>query len=111
MRFLVDENLPVAIADLLRRDGHDVVFLPETDLRSASDEAISQVSIRERRVIVTQDHDFPLPDSQELHGLVLMRPPRASGHEVLVRMFEGLMADSAFSQVEHRITVISRTRP
>ena len=63
MRFLLDENAPKDAAVALRNEGHDVVWIPETSLRAATDEAIWLLAAQEERVLVTSDLDFPLPVS------------------------------------------------
>jgi predicted nuclease of predicted toxin-antitoxin system len=66
LRFLVDENLPGAVAELLRADGHDVLAVAPSAFRSADDTELWALAARERRVVVTRDLGFPHPLS---HGV------------------------------------------
>ena len=62
MKLLVDEMWPAAIAEQLRRRGHDVVALTErTELRGAPDEAIIVVALVEGRAIFTENIDDFVP--------------------------------------------------
>ena len=104
MRLLLDEMYPSAIAEQLRRRGHDVVAVTERpELRSLSDNALFAVAQEERRAVVTENvADFvPLVDAADQrgdphHGLVLVDPstyPRGSSRTVgrMVRALERLL--------------------
>ena len=59
MKFLVDAQLPVRLADWLRETGHDAQHT--FDLPSGNrtpDSEIVAVAMREERVVVTKDSDF-----------------------------------------------------
>jgi len=58
MQFLLDEHMPRAIADGLRRRGVDVRTISEAGLRSAADEEILVWAAAHRYVLVTSDSDF-----------------------------------------------------
>ncbi len=58
MRFKLDENLPVELADMFREAGHDAVTVLDQDLRGARDPDLASACMREGRVIVTFDTDF-----------------------------------------------------
>jgi len=57
MRFLADANLPVALVEMLRSAGHNVLAANE-DLPNASDEFLVERAIHDERVLITQDKDF-----------------------------------------------------
>ncbi len=58
IRFHLNEHLPLAVAEGLRRRGIDITTSPEIGLLKASDEEHLAYARREGRVIVTQDQDF-----------------------------------------------------
>jgi len=58
LRFHLDENVPIAVADALRRRGVDVTTTQEAGLLGANDSAQLAYCLREGRVLVTQDMDF-----------------------------------------------------
>ena len=58
MRFKLDENLPIELAELFRRSGHDAQTVFDEELAGAEDAEIASVCIRERRAIVMLDMDF-----------------------------------------------------
>lgn len=58
MRFLVDAQLPPALAYWLREMGHDARSVREEGLRDASDSVLWEHAITHDRVIITKDEDF-----------------------------------------------------
>ena len=57
MRFLIDACGGYTVAEELRVQGHDVIFIGTTHPR-LEDELILQRAIQERRIIITTDKDF-----------------------------------------------------
>lgn len=67
MNFLLDAHLPPALVDLLNAAGHDALHtngLPAGN--RTTDRAINELSLHQRRVVVTKDSDFFY--SHILHG-------------------------------------------
>jgi predicted nuclease of predicted toxin-antitoxin system len=58
VRFLVDAQLPVALADFLRTQGHECHHVLEIGLAQASDLHICEYARQNRAIIVTKDEDF-----------------------------------------------------
>lgn len=60
MKFLVDAQLPPALADWLRDQGHDAVHAMNSVGLDAPDSALWDIARREGRIIVTKDRDFAI---------------------------------------------------
>jgi predicted nuclease of predicted toxin-antitoxin system len=58
VKFLVDAQLPPALAQWLREAGYDAQAVREVGLREADDGAIWRHAQAQGRVIVTKDEDF-----------------------------------------------------
>jgi predicted nuclease of predicted toxin-antitoxin system len=58
VKFKLDENLPGLIRTTLVGLGHDAQTVTEEKLAGATDDAVLQASIAERRVLITLDLDF-----------------------------------------------------
>ena len=58
MKFLVDNQLPAALADYLCARGFDSQHVLETGLCEASDAEICRYAVEQERIIVTKDEDF-----------------------------------------------------
>lgn len=58
MRFLLDMNLPPAMAEWLRSAGHDAVHIRELGLAHLPDREVFARAAQEERIVVTFDLDF-----------------------------------------------------
>jgi predicted nuclease of predicted toxin-antitoxin system len=58
MRFLVDAQLPPALARWLVAAGHEAEHVADRGMQAASDTAIWDLALREQWVIITKDEDF-----------------------------------------------------
>ena len=58
MNFLIDAQLPPALAHLITSLGHRAIHVEEARLHLAEDAAIWSFAVTEQYVIVTKDEDF-----------------------------------------------------
>jgi len=58
VRFIVDNQLPVALSEYLRERGFDCSHVVEAGLGEALDREICQYAELESRIIITKDEDF-----------------------------------------------------
>jgi len=58
LRFLVDQNLPVGLLDVLERLGHEALHVKRLGLSTASDHHIWRMAVSLGAVIVSKDSDF-----------------------------------------------------
>jgi predicted nuclease of predicted toxin-antitoxin system len=58
VRFLVDAQLPIALAGWIAGRGHDADHVADLGLLTSSDQAIWDVAIATGAVVLTKDHDF-----------------------------------------------------
>jgi predicted nuclease of predicted toxin-antitoxin system len=58
MKFKVDENMPIEVAELLANAGHDAATVPDQQLGGRPDPDIATVCRQENRAIITLDLDF-----------------------------------------------------
>ena len=76
MKFKLDENLPVEVAELFRTHGHNARTVLEQNLGGAKDPDLAVVCQQEQRAIVTLDTDFSDIRSyppQKYSGIVVFR--------------------------------------
>ena len=115
MKFKVDENLPVEVADLLRHAGYDVATVFDQKLGGEADRTIAAVCRLEQRVIVTLDIDFAdirtYPPSQYA-GLLVLRVKQQDKPFILAlvtRIIPQLSSEPLVGKLwivdEHRIRV------
>ena len=75
MKFLVDECCDAALVHALRTNGHDVVYVME-NLTGATDDEILEYTLKENRILITEDKDFGELVYRLHHhanGIILMR--------------------------------------
>lgn len=58
MKFLVDAQLPPALAHFLKSKGHEAAHVVDFDLEAADDTAVWKFALRSSFVIITKDEDF-----------------------------------------------------
>jgi predicted nuclease of predicted toxin-antitoxin system len=58
MRFLVDAQLPQALARRLAAEGHDAEHVADLGLGAAQDTAVWDYALRTGAIIVSKDEDF-----------------------------------------------------
>jgi predicted nuclease of predicted toxin-antitoxin system len=58
VKFLVDNQLPVALAEHLRKRGHDCQHVSDIGLATATDIDICRHADADERVIISKDEDF-----------------------------------------------------
>lgn len=72
LRFIIDAQLPPALADFLQSKGHDAVALREIGLRDADDPDIWDRARADGAIIVTKDEDFALMVAANDDGPVVL---------------------------------------
>jgi len=58
VKFLVDHQLPPALAKFLREQGHDAIHVRELGMTRADDAIIWQRAVTDDRTVVSKDEDF-----------------------------------------------------
>ncbi|WP_420609671.1 DUF5615 family PIN-like protein [Candidatus Poriferisodalis sp.] len=61
MRWLLDEMLPHAAAEILSRLGHDATSVSAMGFRQAPDSVVYQLALAENRILVTEDRGGFVP--------------------------------------------------
>ncbi|KPK35863.1 MAG: hypothetical protein AMK70_04540 [Nitrospira bacterium SG8_35_1] len=76
MQFKIDENLPIEIAELLIKAGHDAKTVNDQKMQGARDPVLINACSSEHRVLVTLDTDFSdirAYPPQEYSGIIVLR--------------------------------------
>jgi|SRR3984893_19359527 predicted nuclease of predicted toxin-antitoxin system len=86
MRFLVDAQLPPALARWLAAEGHEAEHVSDCGLSGATDPAIWDHAASVDAVIVTKDEDFAQRKTLDREGprVVWIRLPNTRRRELLV---------------------------
>jgi len=86
LKFKVDENLPVEVAQLLTDAGHDAATVYEQRMAGQPDARLAAVCRREDRAMVTADLDFAdirVYPPGEYAGIIVLRPNRLEKPRIL----------------------------
>jgi len=85
IRFLLDEQVPHAIAHGLRKRGVTVVTCNDAGLLSVDDELIAEYALTEGYVIFTQDDDFTRIHNEGVphNGIVYSKQERRTLGEII----------------------------
>ncbi|MDM3861861.1 MAG: DUF5615 family PIN-like protein [Aphanizomenon gracile PMC644.10] len=85
MKFLIDAQLPMRIANLLENLGYDVIHTKNLPLENATpDSEINKLSILEQRIVITKDKDFldSFLIKQEPYKLLLITTGNISNKQI-----------------------------
>jgi predicted nuclease of predicted toxin-antitoxin system len=86
MKFKVDENLPIEVAQCLRSAGYDAMTVLEQAMGGEADTNLYQVCQEEERILVTLDLDFSdirtYPPSESA-GVIVLRFSRQDKRYIL----------------------------
>jgi predicted nuclease of predicted toxin-antitoxin system len=85
VRWIVDAQLPPALARLLQQRGHEAEHVEDAGLREAEDSAIWQRALHRGAIIITKDEDFPIraSASRSAPAIVWLRIGNASCRALL----------------------------
>ncbi len=107
MKFLADENVDKPVVDHLRKEGHEVLYVLETEPGISDDEVIKWTN-KERALLLTADKDFGdlvFRQNRVIYGVVLIRlsglSPRRKA-EVIAKAVQ-----EHADELAHNFTVIS----
>lgn len=111
MRFIVDAQLPPALAHLIRSRGFEAQHVADVGLVAASDLAIWDYALRHAAVVITKDEDFPRRRATSAVGPTVdwLRLPNAR-RRALLNWFDSILPAVA-AAVERGETVIEVRGP
>ena len=112
MKFKIDENLPVEIADFLTRAGHDAVTVGDEALTGQIDNVIVQVCQEEERALLTLDLDFAdirAYPPQHHAGLIIIRSKRQDKRSVMAVVARAIKAMET-EPISHALWIVDEQR-
>ncbi len=112
MKFKVDENLPIEVAQLLREAGHDVFTVHEQDMVGTKDRVLAEVCRSEKRAMVTLDTHFAdirTYPPENYSGLIVLRLTRQDKPHILEVMGRALKLFSS-EPLEGKLWIVDEKR-
>jgi len=74
MRFLADEDFPKPLVVKIRNLGFSVKTVQQKNLQGSSDETVANLGIKEKRIILTFDKNFPKNKPKNLQAIIFHFP-------------------------------------
>jgi len=114
MRFLIDEDLPRTIGNLLRQYGHEAVDVRDIGLRGAKDSQIASYAQKEGFCLVTGDFDFSdirnYPPNKYAELIVLSIPKDGTALFIL-NLLEGFLKQTKLiSELHGKLAIVEQGR-
>jgi predicted nuclease of predicted toxin-antitoxin system len=112
MRFKVDENLPVEIAEDLRLLGHAADTVAEEGLAGAADSQVVELARLERRVLLTLDKGIAslLSYPPQTHAWIVLFRPGSLGRRSVLEFVRSRMSQVLETGLESHLAVVTGTR-
>lgn len=90
IKFLADEDFPKPLVSKIRNLGFSVKTVQQKNLQGSSDEVVADLSLKEKRIILTLDKNFPQDKSANLQA-VIFHFPKVPTSEI-IPMIENFLA-------------------
>jgi len=112
VKFKIDENLPVELAQILRAAGHDAATVIEQGMGGTDDLSLARACEREGRVLVTMDlgfGDIRAYPPERLPGLMVLSVRQQDKAHVL-GVFQRAARLLPKERIEGRLWIIEEAR-
>jgi predicted nuclease of predicted toxin-antitoxin system len=112
MRFKLDECVDVRLARLFEDAGHNAETVFSEKVAGATDKALYDLCLKEKRTLVTQDLDFSNPfvfDPLPTKGIVVLRNPSQLLYD-LQGLVDRLISFLPKESPEGRLWVVGKNR-
>lgn len=83
MKFLADEDFPKPLVVKIRSLGYSVKTIQQKNLQGSSDEVVTEIALKEKRIILTFDKNFPENKSKNLQAIIF-HFPKAPTSEIIL---------------------------
>lgn len=95
MRFLIDAQLPPALARLIVSLGHEAEHVADIGLRDSEDSPIWGYALQRQAAIITKDEDFPhrLLQNPSASPVIVWLRVGNSSRKALLQWFEPLLPE------------------
>lgn len=112
MKFKIDENLPVDLAELLRAAGFDATTVLEQMLGGEADQTLAVICRIEQRIMVTLDVDFADIRTYPPHlyaGLLVLRMKRQDKLSLL-SIFPRILKQLQVESIAGKLWIVDEQR-
>lgn len=108
MRFKLDENLPVELAEKLIANGHDAFTIIQQNMQGTNDENLIRVCKKESRALITLDTDFSdirKYPPKEYTGILVIRTINQSKLN-MGKLIDKILPELKREKIEHSLWIV-----
>lgn len=98
-KFLLDENVKIALAKFLKDHRFDIKFVP----KGTTDSNLASISRKEKHILVTNDTDFQWYTKNQIYSVILLNIPQ-NDSKSLISSFKNLLKE--FNNFPGRIVIL-----
>lgn len=112
MKFKIDENLPVEIAEILKEKGYDATTTFDENINGEKDNIIALCCLNEERTLITLDTDFAdirTYPPEFYHGLIVMRLNRQDKPYILT-IFNKIVELFSNEPLKSKLWIVDESR-
>lgn len=109
MKFFLDENLPLSIADLIRKLGFEVEHAIAVGLKGASDKQIAEFARKRKAILVTKDVEFSssiIYPKGTHYGLLILRLPHQWITEKIAETLKEFLTKIEVKKLVDAVTIL-----
>lgn len=114
MRFLIDEDLPRSMDNLLRQCGHEAIDVRDIGLRGATDTEIATYVQKHELCLLSGDMGFAdirnYPPGKYSGVVVLHLPAKATSSTILTLLQSLLVQTEIVNQLNGKLAIVERGR-
>jgi predicted nuclease of predicted toxin-antitoxin system len=110
MNIVLDENVSLGLADVLRGKNHSVTAIAEIAERGMNDEEVFIIAKRSSAVLITRDYHFTNPSRfspSEIGAIIYIRIGNLSSQEE-ISLVEKFLSRYALEDFQHKLVTLSR---
>ena len=101
LKFLLDENVKIVLFTFLTSRSFDAKLVT----KSVKDSEIAKVSKKEKRILITNDHDFQWYTKDQIYSVILLDIPQ-NDSKALIYSIEKLLKE--FSNFPERTVLLGK---
>jgi len=110
MKFLIDEDLPRSVGNLLQRHGHEAVDIRDTILRGANDAEVAEYAHKHKLCLLSGDVGFAdirnYPPGKYWGIIVLRLPARATSSIILSLLSNFLLQADIVNDIRGKLAIL-----
>jgi len=111
LKFLLDADMPISSAKVIRSFGYDVEDVRDIGMRAATDQEIIHYALQNKRIIVTKDTDFGEVLRYPSHpGAIIFRLPHTFTSKELNKTLADFLNSVDDSKLANAIIIVELGR-